>query len=132
MINRISKNYKDIDLSFDPHPFNKDLSVKKDKAAINNAIVNLISTRPYDRPFHPEIGCQIHSLLFENFTPVTKATAEQTIIDVLVKFEPRIELISVNCFQSTADENEMIISIIYNYDNSPEPITLTTSLSRVR
>ena len=46
MINRISKNYKDIDLSFDPHPFNKDLSVKKDKAAINNAIVNLISTRP--------------------------------------------------------------------------------------
>jgi len=132
MVNRTSRNYKDIDLSFDPHPFTKDLAVKKDKEAINNAIVNLISTRPYDRPFHPEIGCQIYSLLFENFTSITKASAEQTIVDVISKFEPRINLISVLCYQSTDDENEMIINITYLYDNSPEPITLTTSLSRVR
>jgi phage baseplate assembly protein W len=132
MINRISRNFKDIDISFDPHPFTKDLAVKRDTEAIKNAIFNLINTRPYDRPFHPEIGCQIHSLLFENFTPVTRAIAEKSVYDVLTKFEPRIDLVQVSVTQSLNDENEMIVSVMFIYDNTTDPITVTTSLTRVR
>lgn len=132
MINRISRTFRDIDISFDPHPFTKDLLVKKDTEAIRNAIFNLINTKPYDRPFHPEIGCQIHSLLFENFTPVTKAVAEKSVFDVLSKFEPRIDIVQVTVTQSVKDENEMIVSVMFLYDNTSEPITVTTSLTRVR
>jgi phage baseplate assembly protein W len=132
MINRISRTFRDLDISFDPHPFTKDLLVKKDTEAIRNAIFNLINTKPYDRPFHPEIGCQIHSLLFENFTPVTKAVAEKSVFDVLSKFEPRIDIVQVTVTQSVEDENEMIVSVMFLYDNTSEPITVTTSLTRVR
>lgn len=132
MINRISRTFRDLDLSFDPHPFTKDLLVKKDTEAIKNAIFNLINTRPYDRPFHPEIGCQIHSLLFENFTPVTQAVAEKSVFDVLSKFEPRIDIVQVSVTQSINDENEMVVSVMFLYDNTSEPITVSTSLNRVR
>jgi len=131
MLSRIVRNFKDISLSFDPHPFTKDLVIKKDLEAIKGSIVNLISTKPFDRPFHPEIGCQIHTLLFEHFTPVTRAIAEKSVYDVLSKFEPRINLVRVEVTNSD-DENEMIVSVMFTYNNVIEPITLTTFISRAR
>lgn len=129
---RNSRNFKDIDTLFDPHPFTKDLAVKKDEEAIKNALINLINTRPYDRPFHPEISCQIHSLLFENFTPVTKAIAEKSVYDVLKKFEPRVDILEVVVSTSKTDLNEMIVSVVFTYNNVSEPITISTALSRAR
>ena len=73
------KNFVDLDLSFKVNPFTKDLYLKTDEEAVKTALKHLIQTRNFERPFHPEIGTQVHSLLFENFSPAVKLAMERTI-----------------------------------------------------
>ena len=71
MATRNTRQYSDFNLLFSSHPVTGDVARKNDEEAVKQSLRNLISTRHYERPFHPEIGCQIHGLLFENFNPVT-------------------------------------------------------------
>jgi len=87
--------YIDLDLNFVKHPLTKDIGVKKDVSAIFTSLKNLVKTNNFERPFHPEIGCQLHSLLFEQMTPSVIASIERTIKYTIDNFEPRVELLSV-------------------------------------
>ena len=59
-INRKSRTYTDISLMFNTNPFTRDIYTKVDEEAIKNSIKNLVLTKNSERPFHPEIGSQIH------------------------------------------------------------------------
>lgn len=130
-INRTVRNFRDLDLSFQSHPFTKDLIVKKDKEAIKNSIRQLILTKNYERPFHPEIGCQIYALLFENFDPIVKNAMEQSVRDVITKFEPRVRLIEVSVDENYED-NSIVVNVIFTYANYTEPLTVSTTITRTR
>jgi len=130
-INRNSRIFKDFSFVFNKHPTSLDLVKKNDDDAIKQSLKNLILTKHYERPFHPEIGCQIHSLLFENWDPVVEKLMQQTIIDLVNKFEPRVRLIDVK-INAQPDLNSVDITIEYQIINSERPVTFTTSLTRVR
>ena len=125
------KQYIDIDLSFKVNPFTKDIYLKTDEDAVKTALKHLIQTRNFERPFHPEIGTQIHSLMFENFSSAVKIAMERTIKETVEKFEPRVRLIDLNV-QETADANDLKVSINFTLKNTDRPVTITTLLSRVR
>lgn len=128
---RNTRQFSDLNLLFTRHPVTGDVTKKVDEEAIKASLRNLISTRHYERPFHPEIGCQIHALLFENFTPVTVQIMKRTIFDAINKFEPRVTVLEVN-IRDKADENRLDLDIIFKINNSERPVTLSTFLSRVR
>ena len=128
---RNTRQFSDLNLLFSRHPVTGDVTKKVDEEAIKASLRNLISTRHYERPFHPEIGCQIHGLLFENFTPVTLQVMKRTIFDAINKFEPRVTVLEVN-IRDRADENRLDLDIIFKINNSERPVTLSTFLSRVR
>jgi phage baseplate assembly protein W len=128
---RNTRQFSDLNLLFTRHPVTGDVTKKVDEEAIKASLRNLISTRHYERPFHPEIGCQIHALLFENFTPVTVQIMKRTIFDAINKFEPRVTVLEVN-IRDRADENRLDLDIIFKINNSERPVTLSTFLSRVR
>ena len=128
---RNTRQFSDLNLLFSRHPVSGDVTKKVDEEAIKASLRNLISTRHYERPFHPEIGCQIHGLLFENFTPVTLQVMKRTIFDAINKFEPRVTVLEVN-IRDRADENRLDLDIIFKINNSERPVTLSTFLSRVR
>lgn len=128
---RNTRQYADLNLLFTRHPLSGDVTKKQDEEAVKASLRNLISTRHYERPFHPEIGCQIHSLLFENFTPVTLQVMKKTIFDVIEKFEPRVTVLDVK-IRDRADENRVDLDIIFRLNNSERPITVSTFLTRVR
>lgn len=130
-INRKTRQYSDINLLFTAHPATADITKKTDEEAVKASIRNLIQTRNYERPFHPEIGCQIYSLLFENFTPIVKQVMKKTIFDVIDKFEPRAQIIDV-IIRDKPDNNSIDLEIIFKLLNSERPITLRTAISRVR
>lgn len=130
-INRKTRQYSDISLLFTAHPATADINKKTDEEAVKASIRNLIQTRNYERPFHPEIGCQIYSLLFENFTPIVKQVMKKTIFDVIDKFEPRAQIIDV-IIRDKPDNNSIDLEIIFKLLNSERPITLRTAISRVR
>jgi len=131
MATRNTRQYTDFNLLFTSHPVTADVTVKNDEEAVKQSLRNLISTRNYERPFHPEIGCQIHGLLFENFNPVTAQVMKKTLIDTIDKFEPRVTVLEVKISEK-ADNNDIICDIIFRLNNSDRPITLTTLLTRVR
>jgi phage baseplate assembly protein W len=130
-INRTTRQYSDLNLLFSSHPSTADVTKKVDEEAIKASLRNLISTRNYERPFHPEIGCQIYSLLFENFTPVTKQVMKRTIFQVINKFEPRVQVLDV-IIRDMVDSNSISVDVIFKIINNEKPITLRTAISRVR
>lgn len=130
-MSRATRQFSDLNLFFTRHPATADVTKKFDEEAVKASIRNLISTRNYERPFHPEIGCQIYSVLFEHFTPVTKQVMKRTIADVIDKFEPRAQLLDV-VIRDRSDSNEVEVEVVFKIINSERPITLKTAISRVR
>ncbi len=128
---RNTRTFTDFNLLFSKHPVSNDLNVKTNEDAVKSSLRNLISTKNYERPFHPEIGCQVHSLLFENFTPVTVQTMKRSIFEVVRKFEPRVTILDIK-IMDRQDENRIDLDIIFKLTNSDRPVTLSTYLTRVR
>lgn len=126
-----TRTFSDINLLFTSHPVTADINKKLDDEAIKASVRNLISTKNYERPFHPEIGCQVHSLLFELLTPVTLQVIKQTVYDVLNKFEPRVTVTDVKV-RDRLDNNEIEIEVSFRINNTNRPVTLRTALARVR
>ena len=130
-IKRNTKTFSDLNLLFTASPSTGDITKKVDEEAIKSSLRNLISTKNYERPFHPEIGCQIFSLLFENFTSVTSQVMRKTIQDVVNKFEPRVDILDVTVFE-TPDENNLNVSLTFKIINTERPVTVNTTIQRVR
>lgn len=130
-INRKVRDFSDFNLLFTPHPATADVSKVLNENAIKAAVRNLVLTRNYERPFHPEIGCQISSLLFENYSPTVKATMERTVQDVLEKFEPRARLTRLDVVENV-DENAVDVTIEFAINNIERLVTVTVTLTRAR
>ena len=93
---RSAQIYKDINLSFARHPLTGDIAFLTDIEAVKRSVRNLINTSFYERPFHPEIGSDVRSILFEPVSPPVANVLQRNIEDVVRNFEPRAELISVD------------------------------------
>ena len=68
---RKSRAFKDISLSFSPHPVTKDLPVLTNERAVVRSVRNLVETIPTERFFNSLIGTDIRGSLFENFSRET-------------------------------------------------------------
>jgi phage baseplate assembly protein W len=131
MATRNTRIFSDINLSFGSHPATADVVQVTNEDAVKSSIRNLISTKNFERPFHPEIGCQIHSLLFENFNPVTLEMAKRMVFDVLKAYEPRAKILDIIVADSE-DTNELRITVVFTLINNDKPVTVTTILNKAR
>lgn len=85
-----SKAFKDIDLSFMPHPVSGDIRVLKNEDAIKRAVRNLVQTIDGERPFQSNLGTDVTRSLFDFVDYGTASIITQQIFDVLRGFEGRI------------------------------------------
>ena len=132
-INRKTRQFTDLNLLFTASPVTGDVTKKTDEEAIKASIKNLITTKNYERPFHPEIGCQVYGLLFENVNAVSVQIMRKTIFDVINKFEPRVGVLDVKIQAEDVDRpNDLDVEITFLILNTERPITLSTTISRVR
>ena len=88
--------FKDLSVVFKKHPVTDDLVTVKDKIAIAQSISNLLQTNTGERPFNPDLGSGIRELLFEQADWGTAAAISGRVRECLVKYEPRIKVLSVN------------------------------------
>jgi phage baseplate assembly protein W len=112
-IQRISRSFKDISLSFDPHPVTKDLQILKNERAIIRAIRNLVETIPTERFFNSTIGSNVRSSLFD-FVDFGTASVVQSQIEVAISnYEPRVDNVKIEVLPSP-DTNEFEVTVIFD------------------
>ena len=125
------RTYKDLNLDFARHPVTNDLVKIEDVDAIKRSVRNLINTNFYERPFHPELGCGVRDLLFENFTPMIGIFIRRKIEEVLNNYEPRASISSI-LVNEQEDRNGIDVVINFYVLNLPNPVSVTTTLQRIR
>jgi len=116
--------YADLDLNFLTHPGTSDIRPVTDIDAIKNAVKHLIMTGPHERLFHPELGCSITSLLFENVDQFTAMLLKEEITFLISQHEPRVNNVMIEVFDD-ADRNAYYITIEF----SIKAINISTEIS---
>tara|TARA_B100000212_G_C27215990_1_gene465090 strand:- start:211 stop:636 length:426 start_codon:yes stop_codon:yes gene_type:complete len=128
---RQSRKFRDIDLDFSRNLVTNDVNVVEDVTAIKRAVKNLVQTNFYERPFHPELGCGVRELLFENFTPLTAIYLKRKISEVITNFEPRVKLQNI-ALDDDQDGNRLVCDIYFYVQGFPGPQVVSTFLKRLR
>jgi phage baseplate assembly protein W len=124
------KEYRDIDLSFTAKP-NGEIFVKKEAAAVKQAVKNLILTDYFEKPFEPFYGGNIRALLFELADDDVEEETRENIIRAINAYEPRAIVREVSVSYQE-ERNSISIYIEFQVINTEEVVTFTTSLSRLR
>ena len=126
-----TRTYVDLDLDFTRHPVTNDVVKITDVDAVKRSVRNLINTQFYERPFHPELGCGVRDMLFENYTPMTGIFMRRKIEEVLRNYEPRASLTSIQVNEQM-DRNAIDVVVNFYVLNLPNPVSVTTTLQRIR
>ena len=119
-INAKSKGFKDISLSFSPHPVTKDLPVLTNERAIVRSVRNLVETIPTERFFNSLIGTDIRDSLFENFSAITPTIIEDQVRNTIRNFEPRVGEIGVEV-DALPDSNRLEVKVLFDIIGLPVP-----------
>jgi phage baseplate assembly protein W len=112
-IQRISRSFKDISLSFDPHPVTKDLPILKNERAITRSIRNLVETIPTERFFNPLLGSDVRSSLFEFVDYGTASVIKNQIETTIENYEPRVNNVQVEV-DPQPDNNSFEVTVKFD------------------
>ena len=112
-VERISRGFKDLSMSFQVNPINSDLIATKNETAIARSVRNLVITRPGERFFNPNLGSKVYETLFDNMDEISASIIQDEIRDTIDNYEPRVELIEV-IVDPDYDNNAFDVVIKYN------------------
>ena len=112
-IQRVSRAFKDISLSFEPHPITSDLPIIKNENAIRRSVRNIVETIPSEKFFNSIFGSDVRNLLFELVDFGTASVVQDQILVALDNFEPRIENVQVTV-NPYPDLNAFDVNVIYD------------------
>ena len=118
---RKSKAFKDISLSFDPHPVTKDLPVIANERAIVRSVRNLVETIPTERFFDSNLGTNIRDMLFDNFTGSSTMIIEDMVRNTVRNYEPRVGDIGVEV-DAIPDSNTLNVKVLFEIIGLEAPL----------
>ena len=111
-ITRKSRAFKDISLSFSPHPVTNDLPVLTNERAIIRSVRNLVETIPSERFFNSLIGTGIRDSLFDNFDRSTVMIIEDEVRQVVANYESRVTNVGVKV-SANPDDNFLSVTVFF-------------------
>ena len=112
-IQRISRSFKDISLSFEPHPVTKDLPILKNENAIRRSVRNIVETIPTERFFNSLLGSDVRRSLFEFVDFGTASVIQDQIQIAIENFEERVENLQV-IVDPIPDDNTFNVTVIFD------------------
>lgn len=110
---RVSRAFKDISLSFDPHPVTKDLPVLINERAVVRSVRNLVETIPTERFFNSDLGSDVRRSLFDFVDIGTARIIQDQIADTIQFYEDRVENIQVQV-DPRPDDNSFDINVFFD------------------
>jgi phage baseplate assembly protein W len=134
--------YSDFTDNFDSTPFVQCLARITNEQDVTQSLKNLIFTNLGERFFQPAVGCNITASLFELSGPILQNELQNAITTTITNFEPRAVLQSLiiqnpdSTVQLTApadiDKNSITVTVQYYLVNTPNLITFTVFLQKLR
>ena len=112
-VERVSRGFKDLSMTFQVNPINADLIATQNQTAIARSVRNLILTRPGERFFNPNLGSRVYELLFDNMDDISASMIEDEIKDTIDNYEPRVKLRKV---KATPDFEGNAFDVVITYD----------------
>ena len=112
-VQRISRAFTDISLSFVPHPVTKDLTVLKNESAIRRAVRNIVQTIPTERFFNSLLGSDVRRSLFEFVDFGTASVIQDQILIAIENFEERVDNVVVDV-DPQPDTNTFNVTVIFD------------------
>ena len=111
-VERISKGFKDISMSFQVNPITSDIIGVKNDTAIARSIRNLVLTTPGERFFNPDLGSGVSKVLFETIDEISSSVIRDEVEETIIRFEPRVKLEDVRV-KPNYDNNEFDVTVTY-------------------
>ena len=112
-LERVSRGFKDISMSFEVNPITDDIIGVKNDTAIARSIRNLVLTTPGERFFNPKLGSEVNEILFDTVDDISAAVIRDEIEQTIIKFEPRVKLEDVKV-KGDFDNNQFNVTITYD------------------
>jgi|EP00919_Chromeraceae_sp_WS-2016_P025945 hypothetical protein len=112
-IQRISRAFKDISLSFEPHPVTKDLPILKNEIAIRRSVRNIVQTIPTERFFNSIFGSDVRRSLFEFVDFGTASVISDQIMISINNFESRVDNLQVEVIPRP-DRNAFDVTLVFD------------------
>lgn len=126
-----SVEYKDIDLTFTNKSVSGEIYKKTSAAAVKQAVKNLVMTNFAEKPFNPNFGANIRSLLFELADEDIEEDIENNVISAINRSEPRAKILNVLA-NANPDRNAVDVTITFQVINTQEEVSLSIVLARLR
>jgi phage baseplate assembly protein W len=131
-VERISRDFKDLSMSFKVNPINYDLIALKNETSISRSIRNLVLTYPGEKFFNEDFGSKVSRSLFENMDDISVSIIRDEIRSTIQNFEPRVDLIDV-IVDSDFDNNSFNVTVEYyiiGIDALPQQLSFTLQPTR--
>ena len=112
-VERVSRGFKDISMSFEINPINNDIIGVKNDTAIARSIRNLIFTVPGERFFNENLGSKVSQTLFDTVDDISASAIRDEIEETIIKYEPRVKLKDIRV-KPDFDNHTFDVTIVYD------------------
>ena len=126
------QTFKDLSVTFKKHPVTDDLVTVKDKSAIIQSITGLLLTKKGERPFQPDLGCDIQTVLFEPLDYASAAMIKSEVLSTLNQYEPRISVVDIECNPDYNNNGYNVELIFKRIGRDDAPVAVDFFLERTR
>lgn len=90
-----------------------DLEYTADEARVQQSILIILGTARGERVMRPDFGSRLRELVFAPINSSTRSLASRYVIEALVKWEPRAEILGVAVSDEEATLGKLLINIDY-------------------
>lgn len=122
--------FSDFFNNFNAHPNTGNVVLRTNVDAVTRSIKNVVLTRPMERFYNPDFGCDIHRYLFEPNDSTLRSNIKDAIKYSIETYEPRAKLQDI--VVSSIDDLSVTVDIYFRVMRQQNVNLLQIKLDRVR
>jgi phage baseplate assembly protein W len=124
------RKYSDLDLAFDARTTTDgDLYRKTDAAAVKQAVKNLLLTNRFEKPYRPDYGANLSSLLFELADENVGEEIIEAVKNAIQRYEPRAKILDIKV-TANLNSNAIAVTIQFRVINTNAVDVLRVNLNQ--
>jgi phage baseplate assembly protein W len=89
------------------------IALARHEQRIEESIYHILATAQGERVMRPDFGCGIHDMVFAPNSATVLGRVKQDVLQALIRYEPRIDVLEVSTENSPEAPNLLLIRVHY-------------------